>query len=68
MTCHDNFTGAHLGEKKTRVKLNNRFYWKDAYKQTIDYVRSREVCSCLKKSGTNTSAFKTNSGFSKTFR
>ena len=24
--CHDNFTGAHLGEKKTCVKLSNRFY------------------------------------------
>jgi hypothetical protein len=24
--CHDNFTGAHLGEKRTWVKLNNRFY------------------------------------------
>jgi predicted aspartyl protease len=46
--CHDNFTGAHLGEKKTWVKLNNRFYWKDAYKQTINYVRSCNVCSCLK--------------------
>ena len=24
--CHDDFTGAHLGEQKTWVKLNNRFY------------------------------------------
>ena len=30
--CHDNFTGAHLGEKKTWIKLNNRFYWEDSYR------------------------------------
>jgi predicted secreted acid phosphatase len=26
MLCHDNYTGAHLGEHKTWVKLSNRFY------------------------------------------
>jgi hypothetical protein len=25
--CHDSFTGAHLGQKKTLLKLSNRFYW-----------------------------------------
>ena len=46
--CHDNFTVAHLGEKKTWVKLSNRFYWKNSYKETINYVRSCSVCSFLK--------------------
>ena len=26
--CHDDFSGAHLGQKKTWIKLNNRFYCK----------------------------------------
>ena len=46
--CHDNFTGAHLGEKKTWVKLNNRFFWPNAYKETISYVQSCPVCAKLK--------------------
>jgi len=29
--CHDNFTGAHLGQKKTWIKLSNRFYWPNSY-------------------------------------
>ncbi len=33
--CHDNYTGSHLGEKKTWVKLNNRFYWHNSYQETI---------------------------------
>jgi hypothetical protein len=36
--CHDNFTGAHLGQKKTWTKLNNRFYWPNSYRDTIKYV------------------------------
>ena len=46
--CHDNFTGAHLGEKKTWIKLNNRFYWEDSYKETVQYVKSCSVCACVK--------------------
>ena len=47
--CHDNFTGAHLGEKKTWVKLHNRFYWKGAYTETMDYVKRCDVCAKLKR-------------------
>ena len=46
--CHDNFTGTHLGEKKTWVKLSNRFYWKNSYKETMNYVKSCPVCACIK--------------------
>ena len=46
--CHDNFTGAHLGEKKTWVKLNNRFYWPNSYSDTINYVKACTVCACMK--------------------
>ena len=46
--CHDNFTGAHLGEHKTWVKLNNRFYWPNSYKETINYVQSCPVCARIK--------------------
>lgn len=46
--CHDDFTGAHLGQKKTWAKLNNRFYWPGSYKDTIDHVESCEVCAKIK--------------------
>ncbi|RNA35865.1 Retrovirus-related Pol poly from transposon [Brachionus plicatilis] len=36
--CHDNFMGSHLGQKKTWMKLSNRFYWPNAYKETINHV------------------------------
>jgi hypothetical protein len=28
---HDNFTGSHLGESKTFIKLNNRFFWPSSF-------------------------------------
>ncbi|RNA11645.1 Transposon Ty3-I Gag-Pol poly [Brachionus plicatilis] len=31
--CHDNFTGAHLGQKKTWIKLSNRFFWPNSYNE-----------------------------------
>ena len=46
--CHDNFTGAHLGEKKTWIKLSNRFHWKNSYKETMEYGKFCEVCACFK--------------------
>jgi hypothetical protein len=46
--CHDNYTGAHFGDKKTWAKLYNRFYWKNCYKETMEYVRSCEICARLK--------------------
>ncbi|CAF1114090.1 unnamed protein product [Brachionus calyciflorus] len=46
--CHDNFTGAHLGQRKTWIKLNNRFYWQNSYQDTKNYVESCGVCSRIK--------------------
>ncbi|CAF1025880.1 unnamed protein product [Brachionus calyciflorus] len=45
---HDNFTGAHLGQGKTWIKLNNRFYWPNSYQDTKNYVESCDVCSRIK--------------------
>ena len=47
--CHDNFTGGHLGEHKTWAKLNNRFVWENSYKDTMQYVKSCEICAKIKK-------------------
>ena len=46
--CHDNFTGEHLGENKTWVKLNNRFFWKNSRIEMLDYVKSCATCAKLK--------------------
>ncbi|CAF1087344.1 unnamed protein product [Brachionus calyciflorus] len=46
--CHDNFTGAHLGLRKTWIKLNNRSYWPNSYQDTKNYVESCDVCSRIK--------------------
>ena len=46
--CHDNFTGSHLGERKTWIKLSNRFYWKHAYADTKKYVDTCETCAKIK--------------------
>lgn len=46
--CHDDYTGAHLGQKKTWTKLNNRFYWPNSYEETINYVESCAVCARMK--------------------
>ena len=46
--CQDDFTGAHLGEKKTWTKLSNRFYWTTSYQDTINYVKFCPICSCAK--------------------
>jgi hypothetical protein len=35
--CHDNFTGGHLVEKKTWIKLSNRFYWTNSRAETLNY-------------------------------
>ena len=51
--CHDNFTGAHLGEQKTWVKLNNRFYWENSFAETINYVKSCPVCAKIKNPPAN---------------
>ena len=46
--CHDDFTGAHLGQSKTLTKLQNRFYWPNSYKEALNYVESCEICAKLK--------------------
>ena len=46
--CHDNYTGSHLGETKTYIKLNNRFYWPNSFKDTLHHVKSCPVCASRK--------------------
>ena len=65
--CHDNFTGAHLGEKKTWVKLNNRFFWPNAYRQTLGYVQSSPVCARFKNPPANCADLNPITDFSKPF-
>lgn len=41
---HDD-TGGHLSAGKTYGKLQQRYYWKTMYKDTVDYCRSCEACA-----------------------
>ena len=65
--CHDEITGAHLGQKKTWVKLNNRFYWPNSYKETINYVESCETCAKFKDAPINRANLKPITEFEKPF-
>ena len=65
--CRDNFTGAHLGEKKTWIKLSNRFYQRSSYKDTIEYVKSCERCACAKDPPTTRANLKAITDFEKPF-
>lgn len=65
--CHDNHTGAHLGEKKTWAKLHNRFYWKNAYQETIEYVKSCPVCARIKDPPTTRAYLKPITDFNRPF-
>ena len=65
--CHDDFSGAHLGQKKTWIKLNNRFYWPNAYKETMNYVESCEVCAKIKDAPANRANLKPITEFEKPF-
>jgi transposase InsO family protein len=51
--CHDHFWGGHLGEKRTWDKLKARFWWPNAYNETLEYVRSCEKCARLKPPAPN---------------
>ncbi|CAF1053382.1 unnamed protein product [Brachionus calyciflorus] len=63
--CHDNFTGAHLGQRKTWIKLNNLFYWPNSrYK---NYVESCDVCSTIKDPPATRAGLKTITEFQKPF-
>ena len=65
--CHDHYTGAHLGEKKTWAKLSNRFYWQNAYKEVKNYVDSCEVCAKLKNPSPNRAELRPILDFNKPF-
>lgn len=65
--CHDDFTGAHLGQVKTWVKLNNRFYWPGSYKDTFQYVDSCETCARMKEPPANRAHMKPITDFDKPF-
>ena len=65
--CHDNFTGAHLGEKKTWIRLNNRFYCPNSSKDTISYVKSCAICACTKEPTPSRADLKPILDFSKPF-
>ena len=65
--CHDNFTGAHLGEKKTWTKLSNRFYWHSYYNDTMDYIKSCETCERIKPPPSTRAELKPITDFDKPF-
>ena len=65
--CHDNFTGAHLGQKKTWIKLSNRFYWPNSYKETKNYVESCKICAKIKEPQANRAQLKPITNFEKPF-
>ncbi|KAG3028249.1 hypothetical protein PC128_g13255 [Phytophthora cactorum] len=47
---HDSPSGGHLGREKTFASLSRDFYWPDMYKWVRKWVRSCEVCQCVKPS------------------
>ena len=65
--CHDDFTGSHLGQKKTWAKLSNRFYCHNSYKDTRDYVDSCETCAKIKKPPASRANLKPITEFDKPF-
>jgi hypothetical protein len=65
--CHDDCTGAHLGEAKTLAKVLNRFCWPNAHTETKNYVKSCEVCEQLKPPPANRAELKPIENFEKPF-
>ena len=65
--CHDDLTGAHLGQRKTISKLNNRFYWPNSHKETIKYVESFELWAKSKLPPTQPAPLKPLTEFDKPF-
>ncbi len=41
---HDSVVGGHLGLTKTYEKVHFNYFWKNMYKDVMDYVRSCDVC------------------------
>ncbi len=46
---HDLSTSSHLGTKRSLVKINERFYWKDMNSYIKNYVKSCHLCQIRKK-------------------
>lgn len=43
--CHNDMGGGHLGFKKTWPKIRDRFYWKNMYNDTDDYLKRCVACA-----------------------
>jgi hypothetical protein len=65
--CHDDLTGAHLGQRKTVAKLCNRFYWPNCHKEAINYVESCEKCAKRKPPAIQRAPLKPITEFDKPF-
>jgi len=50
---HDNLLSGHLGEKKTREKILQRFYWKDVRTDVQLWVKKCDVCHQIKTPSKN---------------
>jgi hypothetical protein len=48
--AHDSPTGGHMGERKTRSKLQKMCWWPTMVKDIEDYVRGCKVCAAVKPS------------------
>jgi len=46
--CHDEFSGAHLGERKTWRKVEARSYWENMHRDVVDWCKSCSVCAAKK--------------------
>ena len=47
-TCHDDFSGAHLGLKKTCHKVSSQFFWTGMKKDVEKWISSCELCDAKK--------------------
>lgn len=45
---HDGIMSGHLGEKRTRNKVQQKFYWYDLRSDVTIYVRQCDICSTIK--------------------
>lgn len=46
--CHDSPIASHMGVKKTKAKVLERYYWPGAAKDVENYVKSCEICKVVK--------------------
>ena len=47
-SCHDSLAGGHLGSKKTREKIRQRYYWFEMREDIDVWVASCDVCAANK--------------------